>query len=116
MSFPKSARLIRRVTRFCCVVTTRTDIIFSLHDQYFPFLCGFEDALSHTEQEIRVAGVHQYLSRQILPIMRLTPPIISHIGLAPDRMMEDTPEKCLSSSPDNLIIPSSAVRPVSVSA
>jgi hypothetical protein len=41
---------------------------------YSEIFLAFEDAIRHTEQEVRVAGVHEYFNEQILPLMRLTPP------------------------------------------
>ena len=77
---------------------------------YAQCLLAFEDALSHTDQEIRVAGVHEYLNRQVLPLMRLTPPAIDRRGFLTE-LKEEFADQCPGLLSDNLILPS-AVRTV----
>lgn len=36
---------------------------------YYDRLASFRDTLSKTEQEVRIAGVHEYLDREVLPLM-----------------------------------------------
>src|ERR1043165_559059 len=40
-----------------------------LPSSYYEYLLAFRDTLNQTEQEVRVAGVHQYLATEVLPLM-----------------------------------------------
>jgi hypothetical protein len=71
----KFARLLGRVERLdeALVCLRRIELARNL-PAYSQLFRAFEDAVRHTEQEVRVAGVHEYLRRQILPLMSLTQP------------------------------------------
>ena len=40
-----------------------------LPSSYYDYLLAFRNTLNQTEQEVRIAGVHQYLASEVLPLM-----------------------------------------------
>lgn len=79
--------------------------------KYAQLFLGFEDAIRQTEQEVRVAGVHEYLKRQVLPFMHLTqPPTQELLGKSAVSTIASLRSPFLSPS----ILPPS-IRPIAIS-
>ncbi len=75
-----------------------------LPSSYSKVLLDFEDVLGRSEQEVRVAGVHEYLDRQILPLMRLIAPLEDKAGV-----LNDALERQLPPSPGELFRPTASL-------